>query len=202
MRMLVPETRPVTVEEAYAGAHRQRRADRPWVVLTMIASADGAVVVDGSSGALGNATDKAVFMHMHRTADTVLVGAETVRSDRYHALPAHQTLVVVSRSGDLGTQTDELLGAGNTRLAAGDVADIVRDIPGDVCSLEGGPRLNGQMLAADLVDELNLTIAPTLVGGESDRVAVGPALAMATSHWKVAHVCIDDEGYLFVRYLR
>lgn len=200
MRMLVPENRPTTVEEAYGGDHRTRRPDRPFVVLTMISSLDGAVVLDGASGGLGNATDKAVFLHMHRSADCVLVGAETVRSDGYHALPAHQTLVVLSRSGDLGPRTDELLAAGNTRVVSGDVRDIVRDLPGDVCSLEGGPRLNGQMLEAGLVDELNLTLAPTMVGGTSDRLAVGPALD--SRRWRLVHVCQDDEGYLFLRYLR
>lgn len=200
MRMLAPESRSVTVAEAYAGPERRRRPDRPWVVLTMISSADGAVVLDGSSGALGNDTDRAVFLHMHRTADTVLVGAATVRHDSYHALPPHQTLVVVSRTGDLGAHTDELLAAGNTRVVEGDVADIVRALPGDVCSLEGGPRLNAQMLAAGLVDEVCLTIAPMFVGGEAERLAVGAAVD--TNHWNVAHMCSDDDGYLFVRYLR
>lgn len=199
MRMLVPEVRPIAVEDAYDGAHRRRRADRPWVVLTMISSADGAVVVDGSSGGLGNDTDRAVFLHMHRSADTVLVGAETVRSDGYHALPSHQRLVVMSRTGDLGPHTAELLAAGNTDVVSGDVIDIVRGLPGDVCSLEGGPRLNGQMLEADLVDEVNLTIAPVFVSGESTRVAIGAMLD--PTRWTLAHVC-EDEGYLFVRYLR
>jgi riboflavin biosynthesis pyrimidine reductase len=199
MQMLVPEVRPITVAEAYAGAHRRRHDGRPWVVMTMISSVDGAVVLDGSSRALGHPTDQAVFMHMHRSADTVLVGAETVRSDVYHPLPDHQTLVVVSRSGDLGAQTDALLAAGNTRVVEGDVTDIAAALDGEVCSLEGGPALNAQMLAAGLVDEVNLTVAPMLVGGDSPRLAHGPLADAA--QWRLAHVCADD-GYLFLRYLR
>jgi RibD domain-containing protein len=34
---------------------------------------------------------------------------------------------------------------------------------------EGGPRLNAQLAAADLIDELCLTIAPCLIGGDSRR---------------------------------
>jgi riboflavin-specific deaminase-like protein len=41
---------------------------------------------------------------------------------------------------------------------------------------EGGPGLNGALLAADLVDELFLTIAPSLVSGDSARIVSGPAL--------------------------
>jgi len=40
---------------------------------------------------------------------------------------------------------------------------------------EGGPSLLGALQAADAVDELCLTVAPLLVGGESGRIAHGPA---------------------------
>ncbi len=40
--------------------------------------------------------------------------------------------------------------------------------------LEGGPELNGQFIAAGLVDEWNLTMSPVLVSGQSSRPAHGP----------------------------
>lgn len=199
MLLLHPEHREVTVEEAYDGAHRRRHDARPWVVMSMISSADGATALDGSSGALGDETDKAVFLHLHRSADSVLVGAETVRRDGYSPLPAHQTLVVVSSSGNLGPRGKALLDAGNTRVVEGDVKSIVADLPGDVCVLEGGPSLNGQMLAADLVDEVCLTIAPRFVAGRSLRVAEGTFAAR--DPWRLAHVA-ECNGNLFLRYLR
>ena len=36
---------------------------------------------------------------------------------------------------------------------------------------EGGPRLNASLLAADVVDEINLTIAPLAIGGSAPRIA-------------------------------
>ena len=39
---------------------------------------------------------------------------------------------------------------------------------------EGGPRLFGDLVAADLVDELCLTVAPVLAAGDAGRIAVGP----------------------------
>jgi riboflavin biosynthesis pyrimidine reductase len=38
---------------------------------------------------------------------------------------------------------------------------------------EGGPSLFGSLLAADVVDELCLTVSPLLVGGDSPRIAKG-----------------------------
>jgi len=199
VQLLHPAFKAVTIEEAYDGAHRRRHDGRPWVVMSMISSADGATALDGSSGALGDETDKAVFLHLHRTADVVLVGAETVRRDGYSPLPANQTLVVVSASGNLGPRGKALLDAGNTRVCEGDVKAIVGELPGEVCVLEGGPGLNGQMLAADLVDEVCLTLAPRFVAGRSLRVAEGTFAAR--DPWQLAHVG-QCNGYLFLRYLR
>ncbi len=41
---------------------------------------------------------------------------------------------------------------------------------------EGGPSLFSSALAAGVVDELALTLAPTLVGGEAHRITAGPPL--------------------------
>src|ERR1019366_10033733 len=38
---------------------------------------------------------------------------------------------------------------------------------------EGGPSLFGSLLAADVVDELCITVSPLLVGGDSGRIAKG-----------------------------
>jgi riboflavin-specific deaminase-like protein len=42
---------------------------------------------------------------------------------------------------------------------------------------EGGPTLNGTLVAADLIDEVFLTISPVLVSGASSRIVVGAPLA-------------------------
>jgi riboflavin-specific deaminase-like protein len=64
---------------------------------------------------------------------------------------------------------------------------------------EGGPSLNGQLIAADLVDEVNLTVSPQLVGGRSARFAVG-ADAVPT-HLTLRHLWLDGE-VLLARYVR
>jgi riboflavin-specific deaminase-like protein len=64
---------------------------------------------------------------------------------------------------------------------------------------EGGPTLNGALLAAGLVDELFLTLAPLVVAGDAvPRVVAGPELpapARLALVWALRH---GDE--LFLRY--
>jgi riboflavin biosynthesis pyrimidine reductase len=56
---------------------------QPFVRLNMIASVDGAVTVDGTSGSLGGPGDHAVFQALRSIADVVLVAAGTARAEGY-----------------------------------------------------------------------------------------------------------------------
>lgn len=218
MRRLHPDRLdPVDPDEAYADPARVRRRDRPWMLVNMIASADGGTVVSGRSGSLGAAGDRAVFAALRRLADVVLVGAATVRAEHYHAPKKRgQRIAVVTRSGDLDFD-DELFtsGAGLVvtteeapalpvpTVRAGrsvvDLAAAVTHLDAGVVLCEGGPTLNGQLIVAGLVDELCLTIAPTLIAGTSKRVAVDEDDTLTSM--RLAHV-LEEEGYLFCRYVR
>lgn len=65
---------------------------------------------------------------------------------------------------------------------------------------EGGPRLFGTLIADDLVDELCLSMAPLLAGGDAGRIGDG-ALPAAPRELRLASVLADDD-MLFLRYLR
>jgi riboflavin biosynthesis pyrimidine reductase len=84
--------------------------------VNFVASADGAVAVDGLSAGLSSPTDKAVFRVLRMVCDALLVGAATVRDENYrpltldaqrrewrtsHGLSAYPRLVVFSKSLDL-----------------------------------------------------------------------------------------------------
>jgi riboflavin-specific deaminase-like protein len=64
---------------------------------------------------------------------------------------------------------------------------------------EGGPGLHGELEGAGMVDDLFLTIAPKLVGGEAPRISEGelPAVAELELAW-----LLEEEGELFARYRR
>jgi riboflavin biosynthesis pyrimidine reductase len=54
-----------------------------WVRANMIASVDGAIALDGRSGRLSGAADRLVFAVLRSLADVIVVGAGTVRAERY-----------------------------------------------------------------------------------------------------------------------
>lgn len=191
----------------------------------MVTSLDGSVAIDGRSGALGNQNDLEVLLTLRRLADMVLVGAGTARGEGYGPpQKAGQRIAVVTNSGDVDLGRELFTsGAGfivtarSTDLGSTDV-DVLRagddhvDIVEAVTRLdeimpgvryvqaEGGPRLNGSLLDADLVDELDVTISPRLVGGDGPRLTTGAGDAIRD--FRIKHLLADDDGFVFGRYLR
>jgi riboflavin-specific deaminase-like protein len=68
---------------------------RPTVLLNMACTADGRATVGGRSGPIGNRADRELFHALRAAVDAVLVGAGTVRAERYGRLvrdEAHRRL--------------------------------------------------------------------------------------------------------------
>ncbi|HET7311231.1 MAG TPA: pyrimidine reductase family protein [Mycobacteriales bacterium] len=63
---------------------------------------------------------------------------------------------------------------------------------------EGGPHLLGWLIAAGLLDELCLTLAPVIAGGSAGRIVAGLQSQVA-DRLHLLHV-LEDDGYLFLRY--
>ena len=65
---------------------------------------------------------------------------------------------------------------------------------------EGGPRVAGALLEEDLLDEVFLTLAPMLVGGNGVRNVIEGSEAEPPVPLELVRV-LESEGYLFLRYL-
>jgi riboflavin biosynthesis pyrimidine reductase len=63
---------------------------------------------------------------------------------------------------------------------------------------EGGPTLNGQLAHAGVIDELCLTLSPSLAGGNAKRIIAAAALPMPTPMALLS--VLEDDGFLFLRY--
>lgn len=67
---------------------------------------------------------------------------------------------------------------------------------------EGGPRLFGDLVAADAVDELCLTIAPALAGPGAGRIVGGPPGAVPEPRTLRLVSALFEDGSLLLRYER
>ena len=229
MRLVFPAAAAdVELDELY-GMPRQRPGDRPWVGLCMITSLDGSTVVEGRSGLLGSPTDAAVLGALRRAADAIIVGAATVRQEGYGPpRKAGQRLGVVTSTGDVEPEMElftsgagflimpedgppppsgqrgplEVVRAGHGRV---DVALALRRLeqvmdPPVFVQAEGGPRLNGSLLDAECIDELDLTVSPVLVGGDGPRLTVGGD--PTTARFDLVHLGVDDDAFVYTRWTR
>lgn len=99
----------------YSGVHRAAHGDRPYVLANMVGGLDGCAAVSGRVGELSSAADARLFTELRSVADVVLVGARTVREERYgpvqlpdrlrqerteHGRPPTPRIAVVTRSLD------------------------------------------------------------------------------------------------------
>lgn len=84
MRRLWPEAGEVDDVAALVVAEaRPAPPGRPWVLVNMVASIDGAITIGERSGDLGGPADQAVFSALRSVADVVMAGAGTVRAEGY-----------------------------------------------------------------------------------------------------------------------
>jgi riboflavin-specific deaminase-like protein len=228
--------------EAYA-VERPAPAGRPWLLLDMVTTLDGATAAAGRSGGLSGPGDRRVFHALRAAADVILVGAGTVRAERYgpprvpdelqeqrvlRGQAPQPRIAIISRRLELDLESD-LFGStppplvvtcpgapATRRVEVADRADLVLAGQGDAVDLgaalatfhelgaavvvcEGGPRLNGQLVDADLVDEYCLTVAPLVVGGTSTRSVVDAA--DVRRGFALAHL-LEEGGELFLRAVR
>ncbi|WP_088320942.1 dihydrofolate reductase family protein, partial [Kineosporia sp. R_H_3] len=214
-----------------------------WLRAMMLVTLDGAFAgPDGHSRSISSPADRDVLAETRRLADAVLIGAGTLRAERYSPMRARPeavderralgladapVLAVVSASLDLPWDLPMFAGesalpplvvttraADAARLArAREVADVevlgsadldpralvaalhARGLHRVVC--EGGPTLLARLVAAGVVDEADVTLAPLYVGG--GQIGTGAPFP-APVGFDVAHV-LEDGGFLFTRML-
>ena len=197
---------------------------RPWLRVNMISSLDGAATgEDGKSGGINNDADHRVFEALRRLCDVVLVGAGTARQEGYRDLD--RPLVLVSRRGEvpprlrdaepgtvlmatcaaaehldearatLGDEQVLVLGTHRVDLAA--LKRALADRGWTSILGEGGPHLLRDLVAEGVVDELDLTVVPRLIGGLHPRITDGAPVDVPLE----LAMLLEDGGTLLGRWL-
>lgn len=119
--------------------------------------------------------------------------------------PAGTAVYAITRAGSdavarLRAQlgTEHVIVAGDLHVDLAEARTALHDRGFRHVHTEGGPTLLGALLDAGLVDELDLTLSPTVVGGTGIRIVDGPAVAAGFT----PRVLVEQDGTLMGRWLR
>jgi 5-amino-6-(5-phosphoribosylamino)uracil reductase len=224
MRRLLPDPGPTSVSEQLETYDPcgEAREERPLVAVNFAATVDGRATIEGRSGPIGSATDTEMLVGLRTRFDAVMIGAGTMRVERYGPMKPLTVLV----SGRLDLPWDASLFAAENEVliftateaeppettaavevvrheGAVNLPEALRHLRQErgIRSLlcEGGPHLHAQLQADGLVDDLFLTVAPKLSGGEAPRIIEGrlPSVVDLELAW-----LLEEDGELFARYRR
>jgi riboflavin-specific deaminase-like protein len=240
IRRLLPDQAETTVAEQLADLDLNGLAhpDRPYLVLNFATTLDGRAAINGRSGPIGGETDTEMLQRLRTRVDAVMIGAGTMRAERYGRMVSDPDLrayrertglaqdplaVIVSNRLELPWDAG-LFTNGGGRVVVFTASEeeppetdtpvtIVRhpdgvELDGALAWLleergirsilcEGGPTLHGRLREGGLADELFLTFAPKIAGGEGPRVLEGalPDVDDVELAW-----LLESEGELFARY--
>ena len=221
--ILGPTAGELTADEVVAAYPWPADGRERWVRAMMVTTLDGAAAgPDGLSGSISGEADKLVFDAVRREADAVLIGAGTMRAERYGPFKNRARLAIVSRSLDL--PWDEAVFTESARppliLTSKDAdTSVVPDTcevvivdggPGGLIEAleqrgctrivcEGGPTLLRDLVAAGLLDEADITVSPTFTGTAHSPETREPAPRSWTSELEQV---LTADGFLMGRYVR
>ena len=178
------------------------RPERPYLALNMVSSLDGKATIDWRTRGLSTELDRQLFHHLRTQADAVMVGAGTVRIERYGRMA--KTDELRDKREREGLSRDPLAVIVSARL------DLPADLPLLMARLreehgvrsvlcEGGPTLNFHLLAAGLVDELFLSLNPKLAGGAAALTIVAGRELVEPTELELVSVA-EGGGDLFTRW--
>ena len=240
MQLIHPERRPTSPEELASNLRLRELAPdgRPYLGINMVSSLDGKATLDWRTQGLSTDVDRRLFHHLRTQADAVMVGAGTVREERYGRMTKNDELrqkrsneglvpdalaVVVSGRLDLPpdlpllnepeqrvviatASEDEIPGVtGNIEYArTGDdlprLLAYLHDEHGVRSILcEGGPTFNSFLFAANLVDELFLTLNPKVLSGANALTIVAGRELVEPAEPDLISVA-EHEGELYTRW--
>jgi riboflavin-specific deaminase-like protein len=158
LERLYPRPGKVEAQDAFTRLDLGSRApaDRPYVVLNMVATLDGKAAVEGSTRGMGGEADREIFHLLRTQADALMAGAGTVRRERYgravktdagrerreaDGLAPEPLTVVVSASGELPDDLPLLQAEGAPVVLATGSEREYADVPADVTTLRVGDDL-------------------------------------------------------------
>jgi riboflavin-specific deaminase-like protein len=90
VRRLLPDPGPTSVDEQLERYRpwEQPHEERPFVAMNFAATVDGRATIGGVSGPIGSEEDTLMLLRLRTRFDAVMIGAGTMRAERYGRLAA------------------------------------------------------------------------------------------------------------------
>jgi riboflavin-specific deaminase-like protein len=103
MHRLLPDPGPTTVEQQLSGLDLVdlAYADRPYVAVNFAVTLDGRAAIGGRSGPIGSETDTEMLQLLRTRVDGVMIGAGTMRAERYGRMVSDPSLRARRERGGL-----------------------------------------------------------------------------------------------------
>ena len=134
------------------------------VLANLVLGSDGSTTLDGSSKALSSTTDRKRFHELRALASAILIGGNTARTEPYATTPV--PLVVITRSDNIPVSVRQNTKANIWQLDPISAIKKAGDEFGGNILVEGGMNLIQELLIANQIDELYLTLS-NKSGGEN-----------------------------------
>ena len=193
------------VEAQLAPYIRHRTTGRPWVVLKLAASLDGATAApDGSSQWITCPEARADGHRLRAESDAIVIGAGTVRRDDPSLTVRDYRPPVVPQSGSVDPLRVVLGSAGPDarvqpcRAMKGDLGAVLDELGHEgvlQVLVEGGASVAGAFHRAGLVDRYVIYLAPALFGGGDARgLFTGQGAYRIDDVWRGRFVSVERVG--------
>ena len=134
------------------------------VLANLVLGSDGSTSLDGSSKSLSSTEDRRRFHELRAQASVILIGGNTARNEPYAQTPV--PLVVITRSGQIPESVRANPNAHIWELDPISAVDNARKEFGECVLVEAGMSLIQELLVANKIDELYLTLSK-ISGGEN-----------------------------------
>jgi riboflavin-specific deaminase-like protein len=123
MQLLYPDCRPTSPAELASHLRLADKAppDRPYLILNMVSALDGKATIEWRTKGLSTDLDRELFHRLRTQADAVMVGAGTVRTERYGRMAKSEDLRAARK--EEGLEADPLAVIVTARL------DLPADLP-------------------------------------------------------------------------
>jgi dihydrofolate reductase len=134
------------------------------ILANLVLGSDGSTTLEGSSKSLSSAEDRKRFHELRAQASVILIGGNTARTEPYAQTPV--PLIVISKSGDIPDSVRRNSMAQIWDLDPISAVEKAANQFGGNLLVEGGMNLIQELLIANKIDELYLTLSKKS-GGEN-----------------------------------